>query len=182
MFPFHRNKKLALEILFHTASNDHPEHGTIVASHKGFGLNNATVRFSIVGADSVLHLDRALFNHILDEAEKAGFVVQRLRSFVGVANTPVRTQVSSQQVREHVRSTPNHQALCRHYEEQRVTNNQFVPAPKATVLDMSGLVVASDRYHPLHPAHPDHKAETSVHPAYPSKGMPYDQFKTSAPR
>lgn len=155
---FNRNK-IRIEVKFHKDANGMAAHGSFWADHKTLGLVNYPVTFAFVGVDTPPKLDRRMFNHILDKAEAAGFIVHGLRTYTGMFQTQ-GAKVPMNAVREMVQDTPNKRALDAHYAEQRAlqaaslvtqTIKSTASQTQATarglrepvvveVLDMSGLV------------------------------------------
>lgn len=86
MFGFGKKKKQPVnkfdfEIAFHKDANGHTEHGSILASNRGLGLSNETVRFSFIGMYEPPLLDRDIMNYIWDRAEAQGYEPKQLRSY-----------------------------------------------------------------------------------------------------
>lgn len=82
-WPF-KQKDIRLEMKFHTAVNNHIEHGTLFASHVSMGLNNFALRFVFVNLSEAPKMSREVFNYIIDQAEKEGYIVHALRSYACV--------------------------------------------------------------------------------------------------
>lgn len=205
LFGRHKNQ---LTVRFHTDANNMAEHGTFYADHKGKNLSNYPVRFAFEGISTPPRLDRDLFNHVMDKAEAEGYVVLGLRSYFGmVQNTG--TKVSTEVVREKITATPNKRALDLHYATERartsgksqiIHNGQLLVTPEGTTMSApphsmyvklpSGEISVLTEAHGIPPAPvaTDDVLDMSGMLGSPdsvpypgSRGMPYNQFKATAP-
>lgn len=94
-----KNKAINLNIRFHKDANDYREHGTLIASHVGKGLERESVRFVFIGLDEPPAMTPAILAFIWDKAEAEGFQPIQLRSYTGVNTTIVHDTMGSSKAR-----------------------------------------------------------------------------------
>jgi hypothetical protein len=74
---------LDIAVRFHKDVNGYSEHGSIYASHAQMNLTNEPIRFGFVDVDAPV-LTPDVMAHIWDLAERQGFIVHSLRSYVDI--------------------------------------------------------------------------------------------------